>query len=165
MTQSPDAGEAIPHQVVCIVFGMCSLSSLCTLGLQMQGQPQTMQKTKEEFKGGSKVIKKMQINVFESQNSHYPSTVPRSLLKRSVPLRHLRVPVPEAQAVAAGSHDRVHVPPPFCFCHSLRFPLSQDLAVLSSLCLGELCVYFLSSFLELTEPPGPPPLFFIFLFA
>lgn len=145
MTQSPDAREAITYQVDCIVFGLCSLSSLCTLGLPNSGPAIDNAEDQGRIQRRLKSNKKMQINMFESQNSHYPSAAPHRLLKRSVPLRHPRVLVPEAQAVAAGSHDRVHVPPPFCFCQSLHFPLSQHLAVLSSICLGELCVYFPSS--------------------
>lgn len=127
MTQSPDAGEAITHQVDCLVFGLCSLSSLCTLGLPNSGPAIDNAEDQGRIQRRLKSNKKMQINMFESQNSHYPSAAPHRLLKRSVPLRHPRVQSlrPRLLLLEAMTESMCHLP--FAFAKVSIFPFPSTL--------------------------------------
>lgn len=127
-----------------------------------------MQKTKEEFKGGSKVIEKCKLTCSESQNLNldpiflYPSAIPCSLLKRSVPPRCLSVLVPETPH-CCGWKPR-HSPCPTSLLLLPEFPYSpctRLCCAFLSLLRGAFCVF---SFLMLGATWTSRPITILFGF-
>lgn len=133
MTRPPDAGQTFTHQGDCILFGMCRLFSLHTLGLPNSGSAIDNAEDQGRIQRRLKSNKKCKLICSESQYLNldpifiYPSAVPHSLLRRSVSPRCLSVLVSDTQAVATepmtGSMSHL----PFAFARVSIFPLHKTL--------------------------------------
>jgi len=132
MSQSPDAGQTIAHQGDCICLACVGCLHGTHQGSQIQGQPQTMQKTKEEIKGGSKIIKKCKFICSDNQNLNLdpifldPSGAAHSLLKSSIPPSCLLVLVrPRLLLMEDMAEPISHLP--FAFARVQIFPSHKNL--------------------------------------